>query len=206
MAALRAHSFLGAGPSAPPAQRALSITPSDPAAKFASESMIAAGRVSADATELSGYSAHPVIIQRIRWHLMDVDLDLARIEEAARIVDPVFCDSPQFVNEQMCAALGRNVLVKVETANPLGSFKGRGADFLLRSLPPRRPQRPARLRPRTRPPKIMLPICQGTLGRPPGLTGPGVVPPGQHSTTNTRPRCRRRSPWPPRSCAPSATG
>ena len=69
------------------------------------------------------------------WHLMDIDLDLTRIEEAARIVDPVFRDSPQFVCEQLCAVLGRNVLVKIETANPLGSFKGRGADFLVRSLP-----------------------------------------------------------------------
>jgi threonine dehydratase len=67
---------------------------------------------------------------------MDTDLDLTRIEEAARIVDPVFRDSPQFVCEQLCAVLGRNVLVKIETANPLGSFKGRGADFLVRSLPP----------------------------------------------------------------------
>jgi threonine dehydratase len=65
---------------------------------------------------------------------MDTDLDLARIEEAARIVDPVFRNSPQFVNEEMRAALRRDALVKVETANPLGSFKGRGADFLLRSL------------------------------------------------------------------------
>jgi threonine dehydratase len=30
----------------------------------------------------------------------------------------------------------RKVLVKLEVANPLGSFKGRGADFLVRSLPP----------------------------------------------------------------------
>lgn len=49
---------------------------------------------------------------------MDVDLDPARIEEAARILDQVFRDSPQFVCEQLCAALGRNVLVKIETANP----------------------------------------------------------------------------------------
>jgi threonine dehydratase len=70
------------------------------------------------------------------WRLMDVDLDLTRIEEAARTADPVFRDSPQFVSEQLCAALGRNVLVKIETANPLGSFKGRGAGFLVRSLPP----------------------------------------------------------------------
>jgi threonine dehydratase len=67
---------------------------------------------------------------------MDIDLDLTRIEEAARTVDPVFRDSPQVVCEQLCAALGRNVLVKIETANPLGSFKGRGAGFLVRSLPP----------------------------------------------------------------------
>ncbi len=70
------------------------------------------------------------------WHLMDIDLDLTRIEEAARTADPVFRDSPQFVSEQLCAALGRNVLIKIETANPLGSFKGRGATFLVRSLPP----------------------------------------------------------------------
>jgi threonine dehydratase len=55
---------------------------------------------------------------------MDIDLDLARIEEASRVVDPAFRDSPQFVSELLCAALGRNVLVKIETANPLGSFKG----------------------------------------------------------------------------------
>lgn len=43
---------------------------------------------------------------------MDVDLDLARIGEAARVVNPVFRNSPQFVSEQLCAVLGRNVLVK----------------------------------------------------------------------------------------------
>jgi threonine dehydratase len=64
-----------------------------------------------------------------------VDIDLARIEEAARVIDPVFRDSPQFTSEQLCAALGREVLVKLEVVNPLGSFKGRGADFLVRSLP-----------------------------------------------------------------------
>lgn len=50
---------------------------------------------------------------------------------ASRAIDPVFRDTPQYVDEQLCAALGRRVIVKVETANPLRSFKGRGADFLL---------------------------------------------------------------------------
>jgi threonine dehydratase len=61
-----------------------------------------------------------------------MDVSPARIEEAARVVDPVFRDSPQFADVRLSAALGRDVVVKVETANPLGSFKGRGADFFLR--------------------------------------------------------------------------
>ncbi len=67
----------------------------------------------------------------------NLGIDLGRIEEAARTVDPVFRDSPQFTSARLRAAFHRDVLVKVETLNPLGSFKGRGADFLLRSLPPR---------------------------------------------------------------------
>jgi threonine dehydratase len=63
-----------------------------------------------------------------------VALDSARIAEAARTIDPVFINSPQFVDEQLCAALGRHVLVKIETVNPIGSFKGRGADVLVRRI------------------------------------------------------------------------
>jgi threonine dehydratase len=62
-------------------------------------------------------------------------LSLANIETAARVIDPVFRNSPQFVDEQLCAGLGRRTLVKVETLNPIRSFKGRGADFLMRSIP-----------------------------------------------------------------------
>jgi threonine dehydratase len=66
---------------------------------------------------------------------LDLDLSIARITEAARTIDPVFLNSPQYADEQLNAALGRKVLVKVETANPLRSFKGRGADFLMGQLP-----------------------------------------------------------------------
>jgi threonine dehydratase len=66
----------------------------------------------------------------------DIDVDLGRIEEAARTVDPAFRNSPQFTSAPLCDRLRRQVLVKVETLNPLGSFKGRGADFLLSSLAP----------------------------------------------------------------------
>jgi threonine dehydratase len=63
-----------------------------------------------------------------------MDLSVERIKEAARVIDPVFRDSPQFVDEQLSASLGRRVLVKVETLNPLRSFKGRGALFLAHRL------------------------------------------------------------------------
>jgi threonine dehydratase len=65
------------------------------------------------------------------------DLKLANIEHAASVIDPVFLNSPQFLDEQLCAALRRRTIVKVETANPIRSFKGRGADFLMRGLDPK---------------------------------------------------------------------
>jgi threonine dehydratase len=63
-----------------------------------------------------------------------LDLSLANIELAATAIDPVFRNSTQYIDDQLSAALGRRTLVKVETANPIRSFKGRGADFLLRSF------------------------------------------------------------------------
>jgi threonine dehydratase len=63
-----------------------------------------------------------------------MDLSIDRIEEAAQVIPPVFRDSPQFVHDDVSAELGRRVLVKVETLNPLRSFKGRGAQFLVDRL------------------------------------------------------------------------
>src|SRR5512147_2971825 len=66
-----------------------------------------------------------------------IDLSLDNIERAASTIDPIFRDTPQFIDEQLCAALRRRTIVKVETLNPIRSFKGRGADFLIRGLDPR---------------------------------------------------------------------
>jgi threonine dehydratase len=63
--------------------------------------------------------------------LSSLDVSLERIEEAARVIDPVFTNTPQYIDDQLAAALGRKIIVKVETANPIRSFKGRGADFAL---------------------------------------------------------------------------
>ncbi|MCZ9349087.1 threonine ammonia-lyase [Streptomyces mutabilis] len=69
-----------------------------------------------------------------------MDLDVARIEKAVQVIDPVFLNTPQYLDEQLCRALGgRAVTVKVETANPVRSFKGRGADLMLSTLVPGTP-------------------------------------------------------------------
>ncbi|MFE7978139.1 threonine/serine dehydratase [Streptomyces shenzhenensis] len=54
------------------------------------------------------------------------------IDEAARLIDPAFLHTPQFSDPSLSHALGRDTVVKVETLNPLRSFKGRGADLFLR--------------------------------------------------------------------------
>jgi threonine dehydratase len=65
---------------------------------------------------------------------LNVDLSLERVEASLGQIDPVFLDTPQFVSDRLSNALGREVLVKVETLNPIGSFKGRGTSVLARRL------------------------------------------------------------------------
>ncbi|MDP1862154.1 MAG: pyridoxal-phosphate dependent enzyme [Gemmatimonadaceae bacterium] len=61
-------------------------------------------------------------------------LSLDRIARAAREIDEVFLHSPQFRAESLGEALGVDLLLKVESVNPIRSFKGRGADFFVREL------------------------------------------------------------------------
>jgi threonine dehydratase len=65
-----------------------------------------------------------------------MDLSLTRIEAAVAEIDPIFLNTPQFVSERLSKEFGREVLVKVETLNPIGSFKGRGTSLLARELDP----------------------------------------------------------------------
>lgn len=59
-------------------------------------------------------------------------ISVSNIERAAREIDPVFIHSPQFVNEPLNDVLGCDLTLKLETMNPIRSFKGRGADFFFR--------------------------------------------------------------------------
>lgn len=58
----------------------------------------------------------------------------AGIERAARVVDPVFLGTPQFELEVLNERLGLRLALKVETLNPIRSFKGRGTGFFVAGL------------------------------------------------------------------------
>jgi threonine dehydratase len=62
-------------------------------------------------------------------------ISLENIERAAHFIDPVFLNTPQFQSDSLSNALGMELVLKVETINPIRSFKGRGADFLVSCLP-----------------------------------------------------------------------
>src|SRR5260370_618784 len=66
---------------------------------------------------------------------MTVALSLENIGEASQSIDPVFVRSPQFVNAELSDRLGRETVIKIETFNPIKSFKGRGADYFMRQVP-----------------------------------------------------------------------
>lgn len=57
-------------------------------------------------------------------------LDTARIEAARRVIDPVFLDTPLYRCEALGPELGCTVSVKLETANPVRSFKARGTEVV----------------------------------------------------------------------------
>lgn len=61
-------------------------------------------------------------------------VDAGRIAQAAGGIEPVFRNTPQFVSEPLSERLGLRLLVKIECVNPIRSFKGRGASWLLRTL------------------------------------------------------------------------
>lgn len=59
---------------------------------------------------------------------------LSSVLRAREEIDPVFLDTPGYVCEPLAAALGCDLTLKVETINPIRSFKGRGASLLVRKL------------------------------------------------------------------------
>jgi threonine dehydratase len=61
-------------------------------------------------------------------------LDLGRILKARQEIAPVFRDTPQFDCPRLGDVLGCELVIKLETANPIGCFKGRGTEVVASRL------------------------------------------------------------------------
>jgi threonine dehydratase len=61
-------------------------------------------------------------------------LDTARIRAARRVIDPVFLGTPLYRCEALEPVLGCAVSIKLETANPVRSFKARGTEVVASQL------------------------------------------------------------------------
>jgi threonine dehydratase len=62
--------------------------------------------------------------------MLTTRLDLGRIRAARRLIDPVFLDSPMYRCDALERALGCAVSIKLETENPVRSFKARGTEMV----------------------------------------------------------------------------
>ncbi|WP_406449330.1 pyridoxal-phosphate dependent enzyme [Streptomyces sp. NBC_01622] len=61
-------------------------------------------------------------------------LDIVRIRAARRVIDPLFLDTPLYRCEALEPGLGCAVSIKLETANPVRSFKARGTEVVASRL------------------------------------------------------------------------
>jgi threonine dehydratase len=66
----------------------------------------------------------------------DSTLSLEHIQRASKSIDPIFRNSPQFESEPLSSAIGCDLVLKIETLNPIRSFKGRGADYFVSTVEP----------------------------------------------------------------------
>lgn len=66
---------------------------------------------------------------------MDHRLKIENMREAVGVIDPVFLNTPQYYADSLSKLMGVRLIVKVETANPIRSFKGRGAEYLASKIP-----------------------------------------------------------------------
>ncbi|MEM6110796.1 hypothetical protein AAHS21_32000 [Mycobacterium sp. 050272] len=66
--------------------------------------------------------------------MQETRLDTARIRAARRAIDPIFLDTPLYRCEALEPDLRCTVSIKLETANPVRSFKARGTEVVASQL------------------------------------------------------------------------
>lgn len=72
--------------------------------------------------------------------MLETRLDTARIRAARQVIDPLFLDTPLYRCEALEPDLGCAVSIKLETANPVRSFKARGTEVVASLLADRGPR------------------------------------------------------------------
>ena len=97
------------------------------------------------------------VTKRVREHFEASQpvtrLDLGRILQARQEISRVFRDTPQFESPALGKLLGCEFVIKLETANPIGCFKGRGTEVVMSRLA------------RSRGPKVAVCASAGNLGQ-----------------------------------------
>jgi threonine dehydratase len=66
--------------------------------------------------------------------VQETRLDTARIRAARTVIDPIFLDTPLYRCEALEPVLGCTASIKLETANPVRSFKARGTEVVASQL------------------------------------------------------------------------
>lgn len=62
--------------------------------------------------------------------MLKTRLDLDRIDAARHVIDPMFLNTPLYRCDALGSRLGCTVSIKLETANPVRSFKARGTELV----------------------------------------------------------------------------
>jgi len=57
-----------------------------------------------------------------------------KIKGAIPLIDPSFLNTPQFISKGLSDIFNCQLMVKIETLNPIKSFKGRGAELLIAQI------------------------------------------------------------------------
>jgi threonine dehydratase len=78
-------------------------------------------------------------VSRARRSTENSRLSAARIAAAQALIEPSFLDTPQRRDPGLSQWLGCQLVIKDETAGPLGCFKGRGADLFVQEWMAARP-------------------------------------------------------------------
>ncbi len=63
-------------------------------------------------------------------------LSIGRIEEATQMIESVFLNTPQFICGSLSEIFNLSLVVKIETLNPIRSFKGRGSEVVVAKAKP----------------------------------------------------------------------